>query len=271
MRLGLRDPEEVEAERDDVPGLNDLFEPYRRKLAGVTLSTVHRVKGMEWDRVVVAGVTGGVLPHRLAEDEEEEERRVLHVGITRARRQAVVLTDETRPSAFLAELDGTAPRHRPRPTAVATTSTALKPKAKAKASTVEARVGLEIEASGGFLGEIAEVGDEGVQLALAAGGKLFVRYDETVSIRGRRAALVRAPELPEEAVRAEEALRAWRLERCRADKVSAFIVASNAVLRELAMRRPATLEEVAAVDGIGPTKLDLYGDEILAVLDSVRE
>ena len=39
---------------------------------GVTLSTVHRVKGREWDRVVVFGVSRGILPHRLAEDVEEE-------------------------------------------------------------------------------------------------------------------------------------------------------------------------------------------------------
>ena len=49
---------------------------------GVTLSTVHRVKGREWDRVAVFGVSSGILPHRLTED-REEERRVLHVAITR--------------------------------------------------------------------------------------------------------------------------------------------------------------------------------------------
>ncbi len=59
---------------------------------GVTLSTVHRVKGQEWDRVAVFGVTAGLIPHRLALD-VEEERRVLHVAITRARRRAVLLAD----------------------------------------------------------------------------------------------------------------------------------------------------------------------------------
>jgi len=71
--------------------------------AGVTLSTVHRVKGQEWDLVCVAGVRRGLLPHRLAED-VEEERRILHVAITRAREQVVVLTDAARPSPFIAEL-----------------------------------------------------------------------------------------------------------------------------------------------------------------------
>jgi DNA helicase-2/ATP-dependent DNA helicase PcrA len=78
---------------------------------GVTLSTVHRVKGMEWDRVALYGVSGGILPHRLAED-EEEERRVLHVAITRGREEVVVLSDRSRPSPFLAELDGSAPKRK---------------------------------------------------------------------------------------------------------------------------------------------------------------
>ncbi|MDQ2726080.1 MAG: ATP-dependent helicase, partial [Actinomycetota bacterium] len=59
-------------------------------LEGVTLSTVHRVKGMEWDAVIVYGATAGILPHRLAED-IEEERRVLHVAITRGRERVEVL------------------------------------------------------------------------------------------------------------------------------------------------------------------------------------
>ncbi|MGI8939764.1 MAG: UvrD-helicase domain-containing protein [Iamia sp.] len=73
----------------------------------VTLSTVHRVKGREWPRVVVVGTTAGLLPHRLAAD-EEEERRVLHVAITRARDRVVVLGDGSRPSPFLGELTGEA-------------------------------------------------------------------------------------------------------------------------------------------------------------------
>ena len=80
----------------------------------MTLSTIHRVKGREWDRVAVFGVTEGLVPHRLAED-VEEERRVLHVAITRGRHRVAVLTDNTRRSRFLDELAGTAPRHRARP------------------------------------------------------------------------------------------------------------------------------------------------------------
>ena len=80
---------------------------------GVTLSTIHRVKGREWDRVAVFGVSDGIMPHRLAED-VEEERRVLHVAITRGRHRVTVLADRSRRSPFLDELAGRAP-HRPAP------------------------------------------------------------------------------------------------------------------------------------------------------------
>lgn len=75
---------------------------------GVTLSSVHRVKGMEWDDVVVFGVDRGSMPHDLAAD-LEEERRVFHVALTRARRRVVVMADRARPSRFLDELAADAP------------------------------------------------------------------------------------------------------------------------------------------------------------------
>jgi len=75
--------------------------------AGVTLSTVHRVKGREWPRVAVFGASDGVMPHRLAQGAAalEEERRVFHVAITRGIGRVAVLADASRPSPFLAELD----------------------------------------------------------------------------------------------------------------------------------------------------------------------
>jgi DNA helicase-2/ATP-dependent DNA helicase PcrA len=79
----------------------------------VTLSTVHRVKGREWDVVALVGLRAGLVPHRLCDD-VEEERRVLHVALTRARRHLLLVTDPTRPSPFLAELRGSVrPAHAP--------------------------------------------------------------------------------------------------------------------------------------------------------------
>jgi ATP-dependent DNA helicase RecQ len=63
-----------------------------------------------------------------------------------------------------------------------------------------------------------------------------------------------------------ERLRAWRLERSRADAVPAFVVLHDTTLRELAAVLPRTRSELAAVKGLGPAKLDRYGDDLLAVI-----
>jgi DNA helicase II / ATP-dependent DNA helicase PcrA len=212
---------------------------FRREAAvgGVTLSTIHRVKGMEWDHVAVFGVSEGLLPHRLAAD-VEEERRILHVAVTRGRRRVAVLGDAARPSPFLDELTGVAP-HRP-PAALRPAGSALGP--------------------GGRLATAGAGGPgPGAPGAMAGGAPA----------RGGRASAP-LPELPPEAEAAEEALKEWRRRRSRTDGVSAFIVASNALIRALATQRPSTLEELYRVPGIGPTKLDAYGDEILAVLEELE-
>ena len=152
------------------------------------------------------GATAGLMPHRLAAD-IEEERRVLHVAITRARHRAVVLADRGRPSPFLAELDGTAPRDR--------------------------------------------------RIAPAA----------TAPIATGRPPRPELDPLPAEAEAPEAALRAWRLERARRDKVPAYVVLSDRHLRGIAVARPASLRELRGLPGIGPTKLETYGEEILAVLE----
>lgn len=58
-------------------------------IPGVTLATLHRAKGLEWDVVFMVGMTKGAMPSSFAETTEElaEEERLLHVGITRARRE----------------------------------------------------------------------------------------------------------------------------------------------------------------------------------------
>ncbi|MEE9178459.1 MAG: ATP-dependent helicase, partial [Acidimicrobiia bacterium] len=91
------------------------FEPWLREQLsvpsspdGVTLSSVHRAKGLEWDHVLVFGADSGSMPHALSDD-IEEERRVFHVAITRGRESVTVLSDKDRQSRFLAELEGKAP------------------------------------------------------------------------------------------------------------------------------------------------------------------
>ena len=54
---------------------------------GVTLASLHAAKGLEWDAVFLVGLTEGMMPITYAKTDEqvEEERRLLYVGVTRAR------------------------------------------------------------------------------------------------------------------------------------------------------------------------------------------
>ena len=64
-----------------------------------------------------------------------------------------------------------------------------------------------------------------------------------------------------------DALRAWRTEIARRDKVPPYVVMSDAHLKGIAERRPSGPAELAACPGIGPMKLERYGDDILAIIE----
>ncbi len=85
---------------------------------GVTLASLHSAKGLEWDAVFLTGLSEGLVPIGFAEtaDEVDEERRLLYVGITRARQHLVLSWTLSRtpggrptrkPSRFLDGLRGT--------------------------------------------------------------------------------------------------------------------------------------------------------------------
>lgn len=78
------------------------------ELAAVTISTMHGAKGLEWDRVFVTGLAEGRMPigHAVTPDDLHEERRLLYVALTRARRhlQLSYARGQGGPSRFVAEL-----------------------------------------------------------------------------------------------------------------------------------------------------------------------
>jgi DNA helicase II / ATP-dependent DNA helicase PcrA len=100
---------------------------------GVHLLTYHRAKGLEFEAVFLPGVEERELPVRQAKTEEAvaEERRLLYVGITRAKRHlAVTWSAEAKPSRFLSELGvevaRSAPRRRVDPESLPPSFTALR-------------------------------------------------------------------------------------------------------------------------------------------------
>ncbi|MCY4067498.1 MAG: ATP-dependent DNA helicase UvrD2 [Acidimicrobiaceae bacterium] len=198
---------------------------------GVRLATVHRVKGLEWPHVIVLSVTQGLMPHRLAGD-VEEERRVFHVAVTRCSQSLLIVADGPE-SPFIAEL-----QHRSKQT--------------------PAGLPAEDRARPGRSSAAEDDAPEQTQ-DLSKGTEAPSR-----SVDSKSQAIDAAAE-PEAAAMFER-LRHWRLQRSRADGVPAFVVFSDAVLRELARRRPTTDDGLLAVPGIGPTKLDRYHEDLKALL-----
>jgi superfamily II DNA helicase RecQ len=63
-----------------------------------------------------------------------------------------------------------------------------------------------------------------------------------------------------------EALRAWRRDRSKADGVPAYVVMHDRHLTTIAERRPTSLDGLARCPGIGPARLEAYGEELVEVL-----
>lgn len=243
---------------------------------GIHLSTVHPVKGREWAHVVVHGATVGLMPHRLAGD-IEEERRVFHVAITRGI-SSVAISCGDPPSPFVGELfrepENDPPIGQP----------SLPPRAKpartkpvrevAPRTTPAARNAPEVEETAVRLGQmISANGNQGIVETFEAEGVrmrvgsalVFVPWGDRISIGRTRTHLGRPTTDASRSARGEALLRQWRTARAGPQGRPDAIL-SDATIEAIAAALPTGLEQLAAIPGVGPGKLELLGDEILAMI-----
>ena len=247
---------------------------------GVMLATIHSVKGREWPHVVVHDVSSGLLPHRLSED-VEEERRVLHVALTRCSSSVTVVAGID-PSPFVVEMfeewNAATPPVRSPTAAIRTVATPHgREGGRKKKGTVTtpaprpkvvAEIGLEVE-HGGHRGSIVAIDSDGVLIEV---GRARVRIPFGSAVRDKRRLGLLVPEPPSPATteRVAEALRQWRSERARTEGKPAYVYLTDATIDSLASELPTSMAGLAKIKGIGPAKLESYGDEFLAARGGTR-
>ena len=199
----------------------------------VELTTFHRAKGLEWPVVVVAGLEKGLVPigHAHGADAEAEERRLLHVAITRAIDEVELTWAERRtfgsrtvarfPSPYLPLVES-----------------AVAPMAGGEPRPERVRSLIRSQREG-----LRPSGHSGAPLRPGAGADPEVLDD----------------------------LKAWRSATARASGVPAYVIFHDATLAALAEARPGNRQELLAVPGLGPVKVERYGDTLLALLAGVGE
>ncbi|MEX1178890.1 MAG: HRDC domain-containing protein [Nitriliruptor sp.] len=263
---------------------------------GVVLSTVHRVKGLEWDHVLVVSANDGLFPHRLSED-LEEERRVFHVAVSRCRVSVDVVADRSRPSPFVAELTGAAATPHRRAPRESTTPSEVAPRAAAGGATV-AEVGLAVTLPGGLGGRVTAIdGTVAVVTIDSPLGQVVTRvpFGRPVQVAGRATTLAPAPKVTRAGggaiapggrttgsgrlvdVGGEEgpvdqdllvALKAWRTRTAQATNSPAFLIFHDRTLEAVAARKPGSVRELGAIPGVGPAKLERFADDLLELVDA---
>jgi DNA helicase II / ATP-dependent DNA helicase PcrA len=204
---------------------------------GVSLASLHAAKGLEWDAVFLVGLADGTLPisHALAHGPEsepvEEERRLLYVGITRARVHLALSwalsrspggRQSRKPSRFL---NGIAPQTRADP--------APAKSRRNRGAKTRCRI---------------------CNQDLTTPAAIMLRRCETCSADIDEELLTR--------------LKAWRLDVAKEQKVPAYVVFTDNTLIAIAELLPDDEAALIAIPGIGARKLEQYGPD---VLDLVRD
>ncbi len=244
---------------------------------GVNLSTIHKVKGLEWPHVILHDASLDVMPHRLSSD-LDEERRVFHVAITRAQQSLTITADAAQPSFFLSELrapfDPSTGVRRGGAVLPSQISGAARPQRSAAMPKKQRPTEFVVEVGdtfilGGTEHRVVEIGASGVRASIGQ-ATTTVAFGTLVQIDGASGVLVATRSAAAGGGPVMDALKSWRLETARAIAKPAFTVFSDATLAEIAARMPSTEAELASVSGVGPTKLELYADAIFSVLEPFR-
>ena len=204
---------------------------------GVTLASLHAAKGLEWDAVYLVGLADNTLPisHALAHgpDSEavEEERRLLYVGITRARMYLELSwalarnaggRQSRRPSRFL---NGIAPQTQSQPEP-------SKPR-RQRGATPRCRV---------------------CNTVLTAAPAIMLRRCETCSV-----------DIDDELL---AQLKEWRLRISKELSVPAYVVFTDNTLIAIAESLPGDDAALVAIPGIGARKLEQFGADVLALVSA---
>jgi DNA helicase-2/ATP-dependent DNA helicase PcrA len=201
---------------------------------GVTLASLHAAKGLEWDAVFLVGLADGTLPisHALAHGAEsepvEEERRLLYVGITRARVHLALSwalsrspggRQSRKPSRFL---NGIAPQAR---------ADAAPSKSRRNKGPTRCRI---------------------CNKDLNTPTAVMLRRCETCAADVDEELLLR--------------LKAWRLDVAKEQKVPAYVVFTDNTLIAIAELLPDDDAALVAIPGIGARKLEQYGPDVLELV-----
>ncbi|WP_176742623.1 ATP-dependent DNA helicase UvrD2 [Streptomyces sp. LUP47B] len=215
---------------------------------GVTLASLHSAKGLEWDAVFLVGVAEGMMPITYAKTDEqiEEERRLLYVGVTRARERLHV-------SWSLSRSPGGRPNRRPsrfldglRPGSTATTG----------------------RTAGGGPGGV----ERGFTSAVGTAPRRTQRTPARCRVCGRTLTdagemkLMRCEDCPSDMDEGlYERLRDWRAVQAQRSGQPAFCVFTDKTLMAIAETVPDDEHELARIPGVGLRKLNRYGADVLTI------
>ncbi|CAL9576543.1 ATP-dependent DNA helicase UvrD2 [Streptomyces sp. enrichment culture] len=220
---------------------------------GVTLASLHSAKGLEWDVVFLVGVAEGMMPISYAKTGEqiEEERRLLYVGVTRARERLHL-------SWALSRSPGGRPNRRP--------SRFLDGLRPGSSTAAAGRGGV------GGAGGVERGSSGAVSASTAPGGWRRQRSPARCRVCGRTLTdagemkLMRCEDCPSDMDEGlYERLREWRAGQARRSGQPAFCVFTDKTLMAIAETVPDDEHELARIPGVGMRKLGRYGADVLAL------